>query len=236
MEVREARVSYSGLSESPDNLVPFGYKQTEVGVIPEAWDVQSLLDIADFSNGKPHEGDVNDEGCYQLITLDSVGIDGRLKLEHKRTNTWDSSLMKNDIVSVLSDLAHGDLLGLCDVVPADSTYVLNQRMGRLRMKVAGAPQFVRLQINRHQDHFKRRGQGTSQKHIYRRDFDSLLIPFPEPAEQEFIAEALSDADALIESLEQLIAKKRQIKQGTMQALLAGEQCPRTSHGECEVKR
>jgi type I restriction enzyme S subunit len=50
----------------------------------------------------------------------------------------------------------------------------------------------------------------------------LLAAPPTKAEQEAIAEALSDADALIESLEQLIAKKRQIKQGTMQALLTGE--------------
>ena len=47
------------------------------------------------------------------------------------------------------------------------------------------------------------------------------FPSPTKAEQEAIAEALSDADALIESLEQLIAKKRQIKQGAMQELLTG---------------
>ncbi len=53
---------------------------------------------------------------------------------------------------------------------------------------------------------------------------NIRIPLPPAkAEQEAIAEALSDADALIESLEQLIAKKRQIKQGTMQALLTGKQ-------------
>jgi type I restriction enzyme, S subunit len=45
---------------------------------------------------------------------------------------------------------------------------------------------------------------------------------PTKAEQEAIAEALSDADALIESLEQLIAKKRYLKQGTMQELLTGK--------------
>jgi restriction endonuclease S subunit len=48
----------------------------------------------------------------------------------------------------------------------------------------------------------------------------LGVP-PAKAEQEAIAEALSDADALIESLEQLIAKKRHIKQGAMQELLTG---------------
>ena len=50
----------------------------------------------------------------------------------------------------------------------------------------------------------------------------LLIQIPPAAEQEAIAEALSDADALIEALDQLIAKKRQIKQGAMQELLTGK--------------
>lgn len=50
-----------------------------------------------------------------------------------------------------------------------------------------------------------------------------LIALPSTkAEQEAIAEALSDADALIESLEQLLAKKRHIKQGAMQELLTGK--------------
>ena len=48
------------------------------------------------------------------------------------------------------------------------------------------------------------------------------VPLPDKAEQEAIAEALSDADALIESLEQLIAKKRHLKQGAMQELLTGK--------------
>ena len=49
----------------------------------------------------------------------------------------------------------------------------------------------------------------------------LALP-PTKAEQEAIAEALSDADALIESLEQLLAKKRHLKQGAMQELLTGK--------------
>ena len=56
------------------------------------------------------------------------------------------------------------------------------------------------------------------------------------AEQEAIAEALSDADALIESLEQLIAKKRQVKQGAMQELLTGKRRLPGFSGEWEVKR
>ncbi|MCL4708903.1 restriction endonuclease subunit S [bacterium] len=66
---------------------------------------------------------------------------------------------------------------------------------------------------------------------------SLNVAFPSTlAEQEAIAEALSDADALIESLEQLIAKKRQIKQGAMQELLTGKKRLPGFSGEWEVKR
>jgi len=213
-----------------------GYKQTEVGVIPEDWEVRLLRDVVDFANGKPHEGDVDPDGRYYLITLDSIGIDGRLKPEHKRTNVLDSSLKKNDIVSVLSDLAHGSLLGLCDLIPTDDTYVLNQRMGRLRLKVSASPQFVRLQINRRQEHFRQRGQGTSQRHVYRRDFDSLLIPFPAPVEQEAIAAALSDVDALVASLDRLIAKKRDIKQAAMQQLLTSKTRLPGFGGEWEVRK
>lgn len=66
-----------------------------------------------------------------------------------------------------------------------------------------------------------------------------LLPVPLPSsrtEQEAIAEALSDADALIESLDQLIAKKRQIKQGAMQELLTGKRRLPGFSGEWALKR
>ncbi len=59
--------------------------------------------------------------------------------------------------------------------------------------------------------------------VNRNDLHEIVVRFPQTkAEQEAIAEALSDADALIESLEQLIAKKRNLKQGAIQTLL----CPK----------
>jgi type I restriction enzyme S subunit len=67
-----------------------------------------------------------------------------------------------------------------------------------------------------------------------RKFD-IPLP-PTKAEQKAIAEALSDADALIESLEELIAKKRQVKQGAMQELLTGKRRLRGFSGEWEVRR
>ena len=64
--------------------------------------------------------------------------------------------------------------------------------------------------------------GSTFKRANVQQIKTFAVPMPAPAEQEAIAEALSDADALIESLEQLLAKKRQLKQGAMQELLTGK--------------
>src|SRR4051794_29453783 len=54
-----------------------------------------------------------------------------------------------------------------------------------------------------------------------KDVADFPLAIPPIAEQEAIAGALNDADAFIESIEQLLTKKRQIKQGAMQELLTG---------------
>lgn len=73
--------------------------------------------------------------------------------------------------------------------------------------------------------------------VNRNDLHEIIVPLPPTkAEQQAIATALSDTDALIESLEQLIAKKRLIKQGTMQELLTGKRRLPGFSGEWEVKR
>ena len=64
--------------------------------------------------------------------------------------------------------------------------------------------------------------GTAQKQFNISDAINFRYSVPPLDEQKSIADALSDADALIESLDQLIAKKRQIKQGAMQELLTGK--------------
>jgi type I restriction enzyme S subunit len=79
--------------------------------------------------------------------------------------------------------------------------------------------------------------GSTMINLNQGTLGNLLIPLPPTkAEQEAIAEALSDADALIESLEQLLTKKRQLKQGAMQELLTGKKRLPGFSGEWVVKR
>ena len=83
----------------------------------------------------------------------------------------------------------------------------------------------------------REAKGTTCSEITLADLRRIGVPSPSlHAEQEAIAEALSDADALVESLEQLLVKKRQLKQGAMQELLTGKKRLPGFSGEWEVKR
>jgi len=70
--------------------------------------------------------------------------------------------------------------------------------------------------------------------VNRNDLHEIVVPLPATkTEQEAIAEALSDADALIESLEQLLVKQRQLKQGAMQELLTARKRLPSFSGEWE---
>ena len=72
--------------------------------------------------------------------------------------------------------------------------------------------------------------------VRREMITGMLIPVPPLPEQRRIAEALSDADAWIESLEKLIEKKKLVKQGAMQALLSGKTRLPGFSGEWEERR
>lgn len=67
-----------------------------------------------------------------------------------------------------------------------------------------------------------RGQGDAVVHIRSGSLAEVVIPVPPRPEQEKIAEALSDVDALLAAMTKLIEKKRAIKQGAMQQLLTGK--------------
>lgn len=56
---KEREISRTGVQ-----VVPPGYKHTEVGVIPEDWEIKKLGEIANYTNGKAHEGEIKDDGKY----------------------------------------------------------------------------------------------------------------------------------------------------------------------------
>ncbi|GAA9577627.1 hypothetical protein HpHA55_00830 [Helicobacter pylori] len=174
----------------------------------QAWQRVRLGDICEFGNGEAYETLIVENGDFKLISLNSIDIDGNLKNTMKRVNFYDNSLKQDDIVMVLSDVAHGDFLGLCAVIPSND-YVLNQRMGRLRIRNDCINiLFLRLYINANQKYFKMQGQGSSQLNLSKKAIEDFEILLPPLNEQNAIANILSALDNEIASLKN---KKRQFE-------------------------
>src|SRR5690606_26280311 len=200
-------------------------KKTEIGMIPEDWKVKELGEVL-LSN--PDYG----------INAAAVKYDDTLPTYLRITDIDDNGRFIKDNLSSVDDLNSGKYyLNTNEIVFARTgasvgkTYLYNRKDGDLVF----AGFLIRTKINTDKAHSKFIFYNTQTKYfqnwiiansmrsgqpgINSNEVKSLQIPLPPLAEQEAIATALSDADAWIESLEQLIAKKRLIKQGAMQELL-----------------
>ncbi len=98
---------------------------------------------------------------------------------------------------------------------------INQDMKALICNKETSPGFLRLVLNFKKKELVGISSGSTVAGLGISDLTALRISLPPLKEQEAIAEALSDADAAIESLDALIAKKRDVKQAAMQQLLTG---------------
>lgn len=192
-----------------------GYKQTEAGVIPEDWEVKPLCSVAAYTNGKAHEGCISDLGKYIVVNSKFISTNGEVS---KYSDYCFSPASNGEILMVMSDVPNGRAIARCFYVDRDNLYTVNQRICALRpFQTDGRLLFYKLDRNPFYLSFD---DGVKQTNLRKEDVLSCLLALPPTkAEQTAIAAALSDADALIQSLEKLIAKKRNIKQGAMQELL-----------------
>ncbi len=195
-------------------MVKQGYKQTEIGVIPEDWEVVKIASVVDFDNGLAHEGIESEAGDFIVVNSKFISTEGKVI---RKVTKQLKPLVKNDICIVMSDIPNGKALAKCYLIEKDNIYTLNQRIGRISSKNEN-PRFLFYELNRNK-YYLSFDSGSGQTNLRKNEVLNCLIPLPPLTEQEAIATALSDADAWIENLEQLIAKKRLIKQGAMQTLL-----------------
>lgn len=208
-----------------------GYKQTEVGVIPEDWDTPFLGDIvSSMQLGGNYKNDER-QTDWPLIKMGNLGR-GEIKLNRLefinsgQTPAARDLLKKGDILFNTRNTL--DLVGKVSIWRSELPEAyFNSNIARIdfNQRRVASKRYINYALNTPIFISMLRGIATgttSVAAIYGRDLVKLQIPLPSPTEQRAIAKALSDADALIESLEQLLTKKRQIKQGAMQELLTGE--------------
>lgn len=217
-------------------MVKKGYKQTEIGVIPEDWECVLLLDKSRLLNGLTYTPDnVKNNG---LLVLRSSNIqNNQLSLE--------DTLYVNCIVEDEKKIKDGDIM-IC--VRNGSAALIGKCAQAHRDYDATFGAFMAVLRGNHNDYILQiLQQGTRQKEIIKNsgatinqitngDFKIVKIALPTSNDEEIaIASSLSNVDKLISSLEKLITKKKAIKQGAMQELLTGKRRLPGFSGEWETR-
>ena len=232
------------------SAIPVGYKQTEVGVIPEDWNCSSVAQIASSTSnsivGGPFGSDLvsndyvptgvpvvrgqNMGGSY--VAGDFVFV-STLKAKKLQANTARA----DDIV-----FTQRGTLGQVSIVPSKpfGEYVISQSQMKLTLNRAVADTQYIYQYFSGVEGQKQITQSAIQTGVPHTNLGILKayrVPLPSSVvEQRAIAAALSDVDALLAKLDQLIAKKRDLKQAAMQQLLTGQTRLPGFSGAWEVKR
>lgn len=221
-----------------------GYKLTEVGVIPEDWVCSEIGELAlrvgsgitptggekiYKKYGKPFVRSQN-VGWGTLLLDDLAFIDNHTHESFQASEIKQGDVLLNITGASIGRSAVADtrLNGgnvnqhVCEIRPCHrlDSYYLNNYL----LSVDGQRQIDSFQA------------GGNRQGLNYQQVRSFLIPLPPLPEQTAIATTLSDVDSLISSLDALIAKKKQIKQGAMQELLSGKRRLPGFSGEWEVKR
>ncbi|RZF77749.1 restriction endonuclease subunit S [Pseudoalteromonas sp. CO325X] len=209
--------------------IPEGYKQTEVGVIPEDWDCVTLGDLGDIVRGgspRPAGDPKYFNGNYiPWLTVASLTNIPTSKQEVTSTLTKLTELGSKQsrvldagtliISNSGATLGVAKILGLKCCANDGVAAIINQKKGNKSF----ITHYINTQTKRLHDDV---ATGNGQPNLNTDLIKLIPTPFPSESEQTVIANALSDVDALLTELEKLIAKKQAIKTATMQQLLTGK--------------
>lgn len=187
--------------------LPANYKQTEIGMIPEDWDVKKLGKACEkITTGKLDANAMKKDGEYRFYTcakeyyfIDKYAFDTEaLLVSGNGANVGYIHYYKGKFNAY------------------QRTYVLSDFKENIF--------FTKLLLDKNlKERIRTEVNAGNTPYITMGTLTEMNIAYPtDPTEQTAIATALSDTDALIENLEKLIAKKKAIKQGAMQQLITGK--------------
>ena len=182
------------------------------------WEERKLSSMTNYKNGKSHEDKQSTSGKLELINLNSISISGGLKHSGKFIDEADDTLQKDDLVMILSDVGHGDLLGRVALIPEDDRFVLNQRVALLRPNTTADPQFLFSYINAHQYYFKAQGAGMSQLNISKGSVENFISFVPIIEEQKKIGSFFKQLDETIALHQRKLDLLKEQKKGFLQKM------------------
>lgn len=215
-----------------------GYKQTEVGEIPEDWEVKKLGDIAEVSSGgtPDRKNPIYWNGDIPWITTSQIDFNKIDQAEEFITNLGfiNSSTKKFYANTLLMAMyGQGKTRGKIAILEIEAT--INQACAAIQLKKSVSIKYTFYNLAKRYDEIRSLSNIGNQENLNGNIIKSIQIPLPPLPEQHAIAAALSDVDAMLTSLGQLITKKRNIKQGAMQELLTGKKRLVGFMGEWKLK-
>lgn len=198
-------------------------KQTEVGLIPDDWEVKTLIEIGYFIGGGTPNTNIPSywKGTIPWVSSSDIKKDSITSLIPTRFITQEAinnsatKLCPPDTLLIVSRVGVGKL-AIAEEEVCTSQDFSNFVCTKQNVK------FIAYELLQKMQKKAEEAQGTSIKGITTEEIKLLKIPLPPLAEQHRIAKALSDVDAVISTTEKLIQKKKDIKQGAMQSLLTGK--------------
>lgn len=215
--------------------IPKGYKQTELGVIPEDWEVRQIRDGLTLLTDFDANGSFADM-AENVQTYNGSGFAWYVRATDLEQNTPLTEVKYVDEASYKflkkSSLYGGEVLiakrgdiGKVYLFEAKTTFATlapNLYLLKLNEQIHSTYLYYYLKSLNGQKSLKDINASTSLGALYKEDVKNLHILYPTIPEQKAIAKALSDVDDLIAALDKKIAKKRLVKQGAMQQLLTGK--------------
>ena len=206
-------------------MIPNGYKETEIGVIPEDWDIKYLNDFGDVISGGTPTTSIKEYwngNIFWCTPSDITSTKGKYIFKTDRSIT-DKGL-RNSAATLLPT----NSILLCtratigELKLSGAPMATNQGFKNLYSNGSGNIDYLYYLLQTKKQNMIELAIGSTFLEISKKALCSIALQIPPIMEQECIAEALSDVDSMISSLEKLIAKKKAVKQGAMQELLTGK--------------
>ncbi|MDY0207920.1 MAG: restriction endonuclease subunit S [Pseudomonas sp.] len=201
--------------------------------IPEGWSMLEMSEIiTQFQNGNAFSAKGYAPEGIPIVSMGSIQLDGIFKKDNKKIKYWNSAdrekllryiVKPQDLIMAMTDVTPTmELIGRACIVNADREYLLNQRVGLIKVDEERVSKYFLAYLSNYDDWrsycMGASGLGAQANLGTAQILDGIVLLPPLP-EQQKIATILSSVDDVIEKTRAQIDKLKDLKTGMMQELL-----------------
>lgn len=203
--------------------------------IPSEWQLVELQEVLhSFQNGYAFSATDYQEEGIPIVSMASIGLDGNFTLNEKSAKKWTNSdlqklsqyiLQNGDLIIAMTDVTpEKNLIGRMTIVDKHGPFFLNQRVGLLKVDRSKVDAYFLKAFSNFKwwrDYSRATATAGVQANLSTIDIKKAPIPLPPLEVQQEIAQILSTWDEAIEAVEELIEKKKRLREKLLATLLTG---------------